>query len=69
MPYRGAGKRLDVPVTEDPTTTACRAFIDCVRTGKKPIADAHVGMRSALSVITANQSLSAKRELDIPSPI
>src|SRR5271156_5182222 len=23
MPYRGAGKRLDIPVTEDPTTTAC----------------------------------------------
>jgi predicted dehydrogenase len=69
MPYRGAGKRLDIPVTEDPTTTACRAFISCVRTGQKPIADAHVGLRSALSVITGNRSLSAKQELDVPSPI
>jgi predicted dehydrogenase len=69
MPYRGAGKRLDIPVTEDPTTTACRAFINCVRTGQKPIADAHVGLRSALSVITGNKSLNAKQELDVPSPI
>jgi predicted dehydrogenase len=69
MPYRGAGKRLDIPVAEDPTTTACRAFIDCIRTGQRPIADAHVGAGSALSVITANRSLSAKRELDVPSPI
>ena len=69
MPYRGAGKRLDIPVTEDPTTTACRGFINCIRTGQKPVADAHVGLRSALSVITGNESLSAKRELDVPSPI
>ncbi|MGF7181581.1 Gfo/Idh/MocA family protein [Tunturiibacter psychrotolerans] len=69
MPYRGAGKRLDIPVTEDPTTTACRAFIECIRTGQKPVADARVGMRSAVSVITANQALSARRELDVPAPI
>jgi predicted dehydrogenase len=69
MPYRGAGKRLDIPVTEDPTTTACRGFINCIRTGQKPVADAHVGLRSALSVITGNESLTAKRELDVPSPI
>jgi predicted dehydrogenase len=69
MPYRGPGKRLDIPVTEDPTTTACRAFINCIRTGEKPVADAHVGLGSALSVITGNKSLSDKRELEVPSPI
>ncbi|WP_433975068.1 Gfo/Idh/MocA family protein [Tunturiibacter lichenicola] len=69
MPYRGAGKRLDIPVTEDLTTTACRAFIDCIRTGQKPIADARVGRGSALSVITGNKALSAKRELEVPSSV
>lgn len=69
MPYRGPGKKLDIAVAEDPTATACRAFIDCVRTGKKPIADARVGMGSALGVIVANQSLSEKRELEISSAV
>jgi predicted dehydrogenase len=32
MPYRGPGEKLAVSATEDPTLTACRAFIECVRT-------------------------------------
>jgi predicted dehydrogenase len=67
MPYRGPGKRLDVAVAEDPTATACRAFIECVRTGEKPIADAQAGLRAAIAVVTANQSLSDRRELRIAS--
>lgn len=69
MPYRGPGKKLDIAVAEDPTATACRAFIDCIRTGKKPIADARVGMGSALGVIVANQSLNERRELEISSAV
>jgi hypothetical protein len=56
-------------VAEDPTATACRAFIDCIRTGKKPVADARVGLGSALGVIVANQSLHEKREIDISSAV
>ena len=67
MPYRGPGKRLDVAVAEDPTATACRAFIGCVRTGEKPIADAQAGLRAAIAVVTANQPLSDRRELRIAS--
>ena len=67
MPYRGPGKRLDVAVAEDPTATACRAFIECVRTGEKPVADAQAGLRAAIAVVTANQSLSDRRELRIAS--
>jgi hypothetical protein len=65
MPYRGPGKKLDIAVAEDPTATACAAFIDCIRTGKKPVADARVGLGSALGVIVANQSLHEKREIEI----
>lgn len=66
MPYYGQGKPVDVPLTEDPTETAVRSFIDCIRTGQKPIADVQSGARVAMAVITANQSLSARRDLDIP---
>ena len=31
MPYRGPGEKLAVTATEDPTLTACRSFIECVR--------------------------------------
>jgi predicted dehydrogenase len=65
MPYRGPGKKLDVPVKEDATLTACRSFIECIRTGKKPAADVHVGLGSALGVIVGNQSLAERRELAI----
>lgn len=65
MPYRGPGRKLDIPVAEDPTSTACKAFIDCVRTGKRPISDEIVGLRSAMGVIVANQSIHEKKELTI----
>ena len=65
MPYRGAGKRLDIPVLEDPTATACRDFINCVREGCQPTADVEVGFRAAAAVIVANQALTEKREVQI----
>ena len=65
MPYRGPGKPVDVSTAEDPTTAATRAFVYCVRTGTKPIADARVGLGSALGVIHANESLRFKREAAI----
>lgn len=65
MPYRGPGKKFDVPVVEDPTATACRSFIDCVRTGKQPLSDVLVGLRSALGVIAANKSLKTRAEVKI----
>jgi hypothetical protein len=63
-PWR-AGKRVNIPVTEDPTVTACQGFIGCVRTGNQPIADVQVGLRSAAAVIAANVALKEKRELEI----
>lgn len=69
MPYRGPGKRVNVPVKEDPTQTAVRSFINCTRTGEKPISNVQTGARVAMAVVTANQSLSARRELDIPAVV
>ena len=67
MPYRGPGKPVDVSTAEDPTTAATRAFIYCVRTGTSPIADAKVGLGSALAVIQANESLRLRKEVPISS--
>ncbi len=65
MPYRGPGKPVDLSTAEDPTTAATRAFIYCVRTGTAPIADAKVGLGSALAVIKANESLRLRKEVTI----
>ena len=65
MPYRGPGSRLDVPVKEDPTASALKSFVQCIRTGQKPFADAHVGLGSALGVVVANHALTEKRLLKI----
>ena len=65
MPYRGAGQKLDIPVKEDPTETACHSFINCVRTGKQPEATAEVGFHAALGVIAGNESLHSRREVPI----
>lgn len=67
MPYRGPGKPVEVNDPEDPTTAATRAFVHCVRTGERPIADEHVGLGSALAVVSANQARAAKREIEIAS--
>ena len=66
MPYRGAGKPVDVTTAEDPTTAATRAFIYCVRTGTRPIADVQVGLGSALCVVQADQARSKKAEVPVP---
>jgi predicted dehydrogenase len=67
MPYRGPGKPVAVTTAEDPTTAACRAFIQCVRTGTEPIANARVGLRAALGVIQADQARIHRREMPIPT--
>lgn len=67
MPYRGPGKPVDVSTAEDPTTAATRAFVNCVRTGTAPIADAKVGLGSALGVIHAVESRRLRKEIEVLS--
>jgi predicted dehydrogenase len=67
MPYRGAGSPVQIKEGEDPTTAATRAFVYCVRNKERPIADEHVGLGSALAVVSANEARVAKREVEIAS--
>lgn len=66
MPYRGPGELLSVPVTEDPTLTAVRAFVECVRSKQKPQADARVGYGSAVAAAIANRAVNEERMLTVP---
>lgn len=67
MPYRGPGERLSVTVQEDPTLTACRAFIECVRTKQHPVADVRVGYASAVAAAVANRAVYGDESLPIPA--
>lgn len=69
MPYRGAGKRLPVADNEDPTLSACRSFIQCVRTREQAIANAHVGFASAIASSVANKATILEEPQDIPQPV
>ena len=68
MPYRGPGARLPIDATEDPTLTACRAFIDCVRAGRQPVANAHVGFASGVAAAVANKAVNTEEPQAIPLP-
>jgi predicted dehydrogenase len=65
MPYRGPGKAVDVTTAEDPTTTATRAFIYCVRNGTEPISNVHVGLESALAVVQADRARKLHKEVEV----
>lgn len=67
MPYRGPGEKLPVPVTEDPTLAACRAFIECVRTKQQPWANARVGYGSAISAAIANRAVYEEQGIAVPA--
>jgi hypothetical protein len=67
MPYRGPGEKLRVPVTEDPTLTACRAFIECVRAKRQPLANARVGYGSAIAAAIANRAVYEEQGIAVPA--
>jgi predicted dehydrogenase len=66
MPYRGKGQALDVTQTEEPTLTAIRSFIECVRTRSQPIANVHIGYASAISAAYANKAIQSGQREKIP---
>ena len=66
MPYRGPGEKLAVTATEDPTLTACRAFIECVRANRQPVANARVGYGSAIGAAIANRAVYDEEGIVVP---
>jgi predicted dehydrogenase len=66
MPYRGPGEPVPVSNKEDPTLTACKSFVECVRNKTQPFANAAVGYQSAVACSIGKQAFLEGRVMKIP---
>ncbi|MHB8302343.1 MAG: Gfo/Idh/MocA family protein [Acidobacteriaceae bacterium] len=66
LPYRGPGERLQMGHEEDPTLTACRSFIDCVREKRQPFANVDVGFKSGMACSVGKHAVIEGRMMDLP---
>ncbi len=59
MPYRGPGTTIELADDEqgDPSFYSASSFVDCVRTGDRPLADVAVGRDSAVPVALGNRAI------------
>jgi predicted dehydrogenase len=63
QPYHGSG---DTPIkgkVDDANLLACRAFIDCIRNHRRPIADVEAGWSQGVTVALANRALELDRKV------
>lgn len=65
-PYRGPGLRTQMKKEEDPTLTACKAFIQSVRTRKQPFANVDVGYGSGIACSIGRQAIFEDRVATLP---
>jgi len=65
-PYRGPGLRTQMKKEEDPTLTACKAFIQSVRTRKQPFANVDVGYGSGIACSIGRQAIFEGRVATLP---
>ncbi len=66
MPYRGPGDPVPIKNREEPTLTACKAFVECVRTRQQPFANADVGFGSAMPCSIGKLAFVEGRAMKIP---
>jgi predicted dehydrogenase len=66
MPYRGPGDPVPVRIKEEPTLTACKSFVECVRNKQQPFANADVGFRSAMPCSIGKRAFAEGRMMKIP---
>ncbi|HEX2711202.1 MAG TPA: Gfo/Idh/MocA family oxidoreductase [Candidatus Acidoferrales bacterium] len=59
MPYRGPGHPIEVPEGEAGSADylACRSFIDCVRSNRRPEADEQAGWAAGVTVAVGNHAI------------
>jgi predicted dehydrogenase len=66
MPYRGPGDPVPVRNHEEPTLTACKAFVECVRNKKQPFANVDVGFGSAMTCSIGKRAFADGRTIKVP---
>ncbi len=66
MPYRGPGDPVPVRNREEPTLTACKSFVECVRNKQQPFANVDVGFGSAMPCSIGKRAFADGRAMKIP---
>ena len=66
MPYRGPGDPVPARIKEEPTLTACKSFVECVRTQQQPFANVDVGFRSAMACFIGKHAFMEGHVMKIP---
>ncbi len=56
-------KGIMVPQERNPVDTQMESFFDCVRTGKRPLADIEVGLQDSIAVILTNLAMDEGRRV------
>lgn len=56
-------KGIMVPQERNPVDTQLESFFDCVRTGKRPLADLEVGLADSIAVILTNLAMDEGRRV------
>jgi predicted dehydrogenase len=65
QPYHGKGETPIKGEASDADLLACREFIECIRTRRRPIADENLGWSEAVTVAMCNHALQTGRNIKL----